>query len=81
MIETVRFCIYCKCTTWHVDGVCEWSDMHRNQKDRDENDEEPSNQQSMRRFSFREDLTAEDAMQIWRSLGNNLFNTTAKSDG
>jgi hypothetical protein len=27
--ENVRYCPYCRCETWHCDGVCEWSDMHR----------------------------------------------------
>ena len=25
----VKFCPQCRCTTWHVDGVCEWIDTHR----------------------------------------------------
>ena len=27
-VETVRWCVTCKCETWHVDEVCEWSDGH-----------------------------------------------------
>ena len=26
--ETVQFCPVCRCKTWHIDGVCEWSDGH-----------------------------------------------------
>ena len=29
MSETVRFCPKCGTTTWHVSGVCEWSDCHK----------------------------------------------------
>jgi hypothetical protein len=25
----VRYCQHCKCKTWHVDGICEWSDGHK----------------------------------------------------
>ena len=28
MTEDVRYCPVCACKTWHVDGVCEWSDAH-----------------------------------------------------
>lgn len=27
-VRTVQFCAKCRCTTWHVDGQCEWSDGH-----------------------------------------------------
>ena len=25
----IKFCPQCRCTTWHVDGVCEWVDAHK----------------------------------------------------
>ena len=28
MSDTLERCPRCKCTTWHKDGVCEWSDGH-----------------------------------------------------
>ena len=28
MSESVAYCQHCGCQTWHVDGVCEWSDGH-----------------------------------------------------
>jgi hypothetical protein len=27
--DTVEHCFLCGCKTWHVDGICEWSDMHQ----------------------------------------------------
>lgn len=27
--EAVRYCQKCQCITWHLDEICEWSDMHR----------------------------------------------------
>jgi len=33
MSETVQFCPRCGAKTWHVGGVCEWSDGHRWRKD------------------------------------------------
>lgn len=30
--ETVKYCPICKCKTWHVDGVCEWSDVPLHKK-------------------------------------------------
>jgi hypothetical protein len=27
-LETVTYCLICRTKTWHVDGVCEWSDGH-----------------------------------------------------
>ena len=29
MSEDVRYCRFCKCKTWHVNGVCEWTDGHK----------------------------------------------------
>jgi hypothetical protein len=29
MNEDVRYCPFCKCKTWHVNGVCEWADGHK----------------------------------------------------
>jgi hypothetical protein len=26
--DLVTYCQHCKTKTWHVDGVCEWSDGH-----------------------------------------------------
>lgn len=26
--ETVQHCPVCQCKTWHLDGVCEWSEGH-----------------------------------------------------
>jgi hypothetical protein len=37
--ETVQFCSYCGTKTWHVGGVCEWSDGH-NMRDQTMSDEE-----------------------------------------
>jgi hypothetical protein len=28
-MDEVKFCNQCKCKTWFVDGVCEWSDIHK----------------------------------------------------
>lgn len=27
-MDNVRWCPHCKCKTWHVSNVCEWSDLH-----------------------------------------------------
>lgn len=27
--ETIKFCIACKCKTWHIDDICEWVDSHK----------------------------------------------------
>lgn len=29
MTDAVEWCPFCKCKTWHCDGVCEWSDGHK----------------------------------------------------
>ena len=29
MSETVQFCPRCRTKTWHLNGVCEWSDGHK----------------------------------------------------
>jgi hypothetical protein len=26
--ECVKLCFICRDETWHVDGVCEWDDLH-----------------------------------------------------
>jgi hypothetical protein len=32
----VKFCPQCRCTTWHVDGVCEWIDTHKEAEEKNE---------------------------------------------
>jgi hypothetical protein len=37
-VESVRYCLMCRTKTWHMDGVCEWSDGHKSQEDRPHRD-------------------------------------------
>jgi hypothetical protein len=31
--ETVQYCPICRTKTWHVNGVCEWTDGHDKMKE------------------------------------------------